>query len=98
MKLSKKNQARLQGIRKVLASGKTLGGLLVSFAATAIGCGCQRDHGPHNVMGSYPNPEPCTNVRNEKKGAHRMGKYLIEPSKPQDKTPPASSDQPKPEQ
>ena len=100
MTLSKKNQARLQSIHKMLASGKALGGLLVSLAATTIGCGCHRDRGPHNVMGSYPNQAPSTNVQNEKKDGRIMGKYLIEPSTPKDKdkVPPTSSSQSKPTQ
>ena len=98
MKLSKKNKSRLQRIHKMLTSGKTLGGLLVSFAATAIGCGCHRNHGPHNVMGSYPNDTPPTNVRNEKKDGQPMGKYLIEPSTPQEELPPTSPSKPKPAQ
>ena len=98
MKLSKKKQARLQSIHKLIASGKTLGGLLVSLAATTISCGCHRDRGPHNVMGSYPNQTPSTNVQNEKKSGRVMGKYLIEPSKDKDKTPPTPPSQSKPPQ
>ena len=100
MKLSKKNQARLQSIHKLIASGKALGGLLVSLAATTIGCGCHRDRGPHNVMGSYPNQTPSTNFQNEKKSGRVMGKYLIEPSggKEKDKEPPTPPSQSKPTQ
>lgn len=98
MKLSKKNRTCLQSIHKMLASGKTLGGLLVSLAATTIGCGCHRDRGPHNVMGSYPNQTSCTNVENEKKSGRIMGKYLIEPSKSKDndKAPPTPPSKAKP--
>ena len=81
MKLSKKNKTLLRNIRDMLASGKTLGSLLVGLAATTIGCGCHRDRGPHNVMGSYPKDEPETNVRNERKNCHVRGKYLVNPPK-----------------
>ena len=79
MKLSKKNKSLLRNIRDLLASGKTLGGLLVSLAATTIGSGCHRDRGPHNVMGSYPNPNPDANVRNERRDCHVRGKYIVKP-------------------
>ena len=96
MKLAKKNHARLQSIHKLITSGKALGGLLVSLAATTIGCGCHRDRGPHNVMGSYPNQTPNTNIQNEKKSGRVMGKYLINPSKDKDKEPPTPPSQSKP--
>ena len=79
MKLSKKNKSLLRNIRDLLASGKTLGGLLVSLAATTIGSGCHRDRGPHNVMGSYPNPNSDANVRNERRDCHVIGKYIVKP-------------------
>ena len=49
MKLSKENAARQRVLQKAIASGKTLGGLLVGLtAATAVG-GCQT---PARTMGS----------------------------------------------
>ena len=51
MKLSKKSEALQRAIHKTLASGKTLGGLIVGLAATIAGC---RDHSPANTMGDYP--------------------------------------------
>ena len=79
MKLSKKNKSLLQRIRNLLASGKTLGGLLVSLAATTISSGCHRDRGPHNVKGSYPKTDTDANVRNERRDCHVRGKYIVKP-------------------
>ena len=93
MKLSKKNKALLRGIRRALSSGKAVGGLLAGLAAAAVGCGCQRGHGPHDVMGSYPNADPDRNVRSERWGAHVMGKYLVEPEEERQRGAP----KPKPE-
>ena len=54
MKLSKKREALQRSIHKAVASGKTLGGLLVGLAATVAGC---REHrSPVNTMGEYPAP------------------------------------------
>ena len=49
MKLSKKNKARQRAIQKTIASGKALGGLLVGFAATVVGCG--ERYSPAHTMG-----------------------------------------------
>jgi hypothetical protein len=54
MKLSKKNAALQRTMRKTIASGKTLGGLLVGIAATITGC--REGNSPASTMGSYPNP------------------------------------------
>ena len=54
MKLSKKNAARQSAIRRALASGKSLGGLLVGLAAAMVG-GCS-ERSPSTVMGDYPAP------------------------------------------
>ena len=81
MKLSKKNQARQSAISKAIASGKALGGLLAGIAAAAF-TGCDGSRVP---MGSFPNPNPeqQTNSASERHGrAGRMGKYLMEPEKP----------------
>ena len=92
MNLSQKNKTLLRNIRDMLASGKTLCGLLVGIATSAIGSGCQRDRGPHNVMGSYPKPEPDANVRNERRDCHVRGKYLVKPpAKPKKEEPRALS-------
>ena len=62
MKLSKKNAARQRDIQKAIASGKTLGGLLVGLAATVTGCG---RHSPASTMGRFPDPHCQENATNE---------------------------------
>jgi len=62
MKLSKKNAARQRVLQKAIASGKTLGGLLVSLAATVTGCG---RHSPASTMGRFPDPNYQENATNE---------------------------------
>lgn len=54
MKLSKKNATIQRSMHKAIASGKTLGGLLVGIAATISGC--REGNSPASTMGSYPNP------------------------------------------
>ena len=63
MKLSKKGAAIQRAIHDALASGKTLGGLLVGFAATVAGCG--ERHTPANTMGRSPDPSYQENAKNE---------------------------------
>ena len=41
MKLSKKNAARQRILQKAIASGKTLGGLLVGLTAATVVGGCK---------------------------------------------------------
>ena len=65
MKLSKKGAAIQRAIRETLASGKTLGGLLVGFAATVVGCG--ERHSPAHTMGRFPDPRYQENSTNENK-------------------------------
>ena len=65
MKLSKKNAARQRVLQKAIASGKTLGGLLVGLAAAAVAGGC-RERSPATTMGSYPNTHCQGNAANEK--------------------------------
>ena len=63
MKLSKKGAAIQRAIHDALASGKALGGLLVGFAATVVGCGdC---HSPAHTMGRFPDPRYQENAKNE---------------------------------
>jgi hypothetical protein len=62
MKLSKKNAARQRVLQKAIASGKTLGGLLVGLAATVTGCG---RHSPASTMGRFPDPHYQENSANE---------------------------------
>ena len=63
MKLSKKNAARQRALQKAIASGKTLGGLLVGLAATVTGCGGR--HTPAHTMGRFPDPRYQENAKNE---------------------------------
>ena len=63
MKLSKKNAARQRVLQKAIASGKTLGGLLVGLAATTV-TGCGR-HSPASTMGRFPDPRYQENAKNE---------------------------------
>jgi len=54
MKLSRKNRACQTAIRKAIACGKSVSGLLagaLAIATTGCGCGCSRV-----PMGDYPNP------------------------------------------
>lgn len=52
MKLSKKNQARQRAIRKAIASGKSVGGLLAGALALATtGCSPKPSPGP---IGRFP--------------------------------------------
>ena len=63
MKLSKKGAAIQRAIYDALASGKTLGGLLVGFAATVAGCG--ERHTPAHTMGRFPDSRYQENAKNE---------------------------------
>ena len=63
MRLSKKNAARQRVLQKAIASGKTLGGLLVGLAATTV-TGCGR-HSPASTMGRFPDPNYQENATNE---------------------------------
>lgn len=87
MKLSKKNAARQRVLQKAIASGKTLGGLLVSLTAATVVGGC-KDPSPASTMGSYHRPQQQANATSENVGEFATGGVIVEP-KP--KTP-----QPKP--
>ena len=67
MKLSKKNAARQRVLQKAIASGKTLGGLLVGLTAATVVSGC-RERSPATTMGSYPNTHCQDNAANEEVG------------------------------
>ncbi len=67
MKLSKKNQARQRAIRKAIASGKSVGGLLAGALVLATtGCSPRSSPGP---IGRFPDPsyetKANTNACNE---------------------------------
>ena len=87
MKLSKKNAARQRVLQKAIASGKTLGGLLVGLTAATVVGGC-KDPSPASTMGSYPRPQQQANATSENVGEF-VTRGLFTESKP--KTP-----QPKP--
>ena len=87
MKLSKKSAARQRVLQKAIASGKTLGGLLVGFTAATVVVGC-KDPSSASTMGSYPRPQQQANATSENVGEFATGGVIVEP-KP--KTP-----QPKP--
>ena len=87
MKLSKKSAARQRVLQKAIASGKTLGGLLVGLTAETVVSGC-KDSSPANTMGSYPGPRQQANSTNENVGEFvTRGLFAV----PKPKTP-----QPKP--
>ncbi len=77
MKLSKKGAAIQRAIRETLASGKTLGGLLVGFAATVVGCG--ERHSPAHTMGRFPDPRYQENAKNENTGVFVTEGEIPEP-------------------
>ena len=87
MKLSKKSAARQRVLQKAIASGKTLGGLLVGLTAATVVSGC-KGSSPANTLGSYPRPQHQANATNSNADEFVTGGAIAE-SKP--KTP-----QPKP--
>ena len=87
MKLSQKSAARQRVLQKAIASGKTLGGLLVGLTAATVVSGC-KDSSPANTLGSYPRPQHQADATNSNADEFVTGGAIAE-SKP--KTP-----QPKP--
>ena len=83
MKLSKKNAARQSAIRKALASGKGLGGLLVGLATAVVG-GCS-ERSPSTTMGDYPAPQQ-SNGSSETRDASVLGKMILNEDKKEDKS------------
>ena len=93
MKLSKKNAARQRVLQKAIASGKTLGGLLVGLTAATVVGGC-KDTSPASTMGSYPRPQQQANATSENVGEFATRGVIAVPGNiavPKPKTP-----QPKP--
>ena len=91
MKLSKKNAARQRALQKAIASGKTLGGLLVGFTAATVVGGCQT---PAPTMGICPRPQQQANATSENAGEFVTQGVIAAPGNiavPKPKTP-----QPKP--
>ena len=76
MKLSKKSQSCQRAIRKALAAGKALGGLLAGLAASVVS-GCS-EHSPANTMGRYPSPDTPHAVKGHRR-ADVMGRMLLTP-------------------
>ncbi len=94
MKLSKKNAARQRVLQKAIASGKTLGGLLVGLTAATVVGGC-KDPSPASTMGSYPRPQQQANATSENVGEFVTGGAIAEPEDITEPKPKTS--QPKPE-
>ena len=78
MKLSKKNAARQRALQKAIASGKTLGGLLVGLTAATVVGGC-KDPSPASTMGSYPRPQQQANATSEDTEVFVTGGVIAEP-------------------
>ena len=78
MKLSKKNAARQRVLQKAIASGKTLGGLLVGLTAATVVGGC-KDPSPASTMGSYPRPQQQANAKGENVGEFTTGGEIAVP-------------------
>ena len=78
MKLSKKNAARHRVLQKAIASGKTLGGLLVGLTAATVVGGC-KETSPASTMGSYPRPQQQANATSENVGEFATGGVLAVP-------------------
>ena len=85
MKLSKKNAALQRAMQKAIASGKTLGGLLVGLTAATVVGGC-KDPSPASTMGSYPRPQQQANAKGENVGEFTTGGAIAVP----EPTPPAT--------
>ena len=77
MKLSKKNRARQRAIQKTIASGKALGGLLVSLTAATVVGGC-KEPSPSRTMGSYPRPQQQANSTSENVKGFTTGGLVVE--------------------
>ena len=86
MKLSKKNAARQRVLQKAIASGKTLGGLLVGLTAATVVGGC-KDPSPASTMGSYPRPQQQANATSENVGEFTTAGVIVDlkPKTPQPK-------------
>ena len=78
MKLSKKNAARQRVLQKAIASGKTLGGLLVGLTAATVVGGC-KEPSPASTMGSYPRPQQQANAKGENVGEFTTGGEIAVP-------------------
>ena len=77
MKLSKKNAARQRVLQKAIASGKTLGGLLVGLTAATVVGGC-KEPSPASTMGSYPRPRQQADATNSAKFTTARVAYVLQ--------------------
>ena len=97
MKLSKKNQTRQRAIRKALASGKSVSGLLAGALALAT-TGCSPGGHTHGPIGRFPDPSyqerANTNACNETPPMQTTTGE-VPPSRPQPKPAPKTT-QPQP--
>ena len=82
MKLSKENAARQRALQKAIASGKTLGGLLVGLTAATVVGGC-KEPSPARTMGSYPRPQQQANATSENVGEFVTQGAIAVPKTPQ---------------
>ena len=80
MKLSKKNAARQWAIQKTIASGKTLGGLLVGLAAATVAGGCT-DASPSHIIGFDSEPSYQANATNEDMGKVALQGFRFVPER-----------------
>ena len=92
MKLSKKNETRQRVIRKAIASGKSVSGLLAGALALATtGCSPRPSPGP---IGRFPDPSyeerARRNANNEKPRRIPMGDVPMDIK--EEKTPPPKPD------
>ena len=85
MKLSKKNQARQRAIRKALASGKSVSGLLAG-ALTIATTGCNPRSSPRGPIGRFPDSryeeQATRNATNEAPQRIPMGDLSEKPPTP----------------
>jgi len=86
MKLSRKNVALQRVLQKAIASGKTLGGLLVGLTAATVVGGC-KDPSPASTMGCCPRPQQQANATSENIGEFTTAGVIVDlkPKTPQPK-------------
>jgi LysM repeat protein len=65
-------------LQKAIASGKTLGGLLVGLTAATVVGGC-KEPSPASTMGSYPRPQQQANAKGENVGEFTTGGAIAVP-------------------
>ena len=97
MKLSKKNQNRQKAIRKALANGKSVSGLLVGALALAT-TGCSPEGNTRGPIGRFPDPSyeerARTNACNETPPVQMPPGDMPPPQPPSKPTPKSTRPQP----